>query len=253
MHTGLQKASLWKRCGAWLLDGILLSVLVVGVAFLLSSLLGYDTYNKTLEDAYAKYETAYGVTFDISEETYVLLSEQEKQNYDAAYQALTADEDAMHAYQMVINLMLVIVSVSLLLSILILEFVVPLLFGNGQTVGKKIFALGLMHTDGIRISRIQLFARALLGKYTIETMIPVYVLLMIFWGTMGVAGSVILLVLAAVQIILLIVTRTNSAIHDLLANTVVIDLSSQWIFDSREALLEYQKQQHAEQVARQPY
>lgn len=253
MHTELQKASLWKRFAAWMLDAMLLSILVVGIAFFLSSLLGYDAYNETLEAAYARYETEYGVTFDLAQEEYLALSPQEKQAYDRAYQALISDDAAMHAYQMVMNLTLLILSMGMLLGILLLEFLVPLLLGNGQTVGKKIFGLGLMHTEGIRISRVQLFARALLGKYAIETMIPACVLLMLFWGTMGVMGTVVLLVLAAAEVILFMVTRTKSFIHDLLSNTVVIDLSSQWIFESRQALIEYKKQQHAKQVAEQPY
>lgn len=253
MNTDLQKAGLWKRAAAWLLDAILVSILAVGIGFLLSSLLGYDSYNNTLEEAYARYEAAYGITFDISQEAYLGLSQGEREAYDAAYGALIADEDAMHAYQMVMNLTLVVLSLGMLLTLLLLEFAVPLLLGNGQTVGKKIFGLGLMHIDGIRVSRTQLFARALLGKYTIETMIPLYVLLMLFWGTMGILGGAILLILAVVQVVLVAVTRRNSAIHDLLANTVVVDLSGQWIFDSREDLLEAQKKRAAERAEKEAY
>ncbi len=251
MRIELQKASLWKRFAAWMLDGILLCILAVGIAFALASVLGYDDYNDRLDAAYRKYETQYGVTFDVGQEEYEAFSPQEKQQYDDAYQALIADADAMHAYQMVMNLTLVILSIGLLLTVLALEFVVPLLLKNGQTVGKKVFGLGLMHTEGIRISTVQLFARVLLGKYTIELMIPVYVLLMIFWGTMGVLGTAVVLILLVAQAAILLVTRTNSALHDLLANTVVVDLASQWIFESREALIEYKKQQHAQEAAKQ--
>lgn len=253
VRTELQKASLWKRFAAWMLDGILVCILAVGVAYVLASVLGYDAYNQQLDAAYEQYETQYGIKFDIGQEAYEKLSPQEKQKYDDAYQALIADQEAMHAYQMVMNLTLVIVSIGLLLTVLLLEFAVPLLLKNGQTVGKKVFGLGLMHREGIRINTVQLFARALLGKYTIELMIPVYILLMVFWGTMGVMGTAVMLILLVAQVVSVAVTRTNSALHDLLANTVVVELSSQWIFESREALIEYQKQQHAKAAAEQPY
>ena len=48
MVTDLQKASLWKRFSAGLLDLILLAVVAVGAAALLSSLLGYNEKNDQL-------------------------------------------------------------------------------------------------------------------------------------------------------------------------------------------------------------
>ena len=84
-------------------------------------------------------------------------------------------------------------------------------------------------------------------------MIPVCILLMIFWGVMGVSGTMILLALLAGQVICLIVTRNNAALHDLLAGTVVVDMASQTIFRSTEDLIAYQKRIAAERAARQPY
>ena len=40
MIYDLQKASMWKRVSAWLFDTILLSIVAVGFAFLLSTILG---------------------------------------------------------------------------------------------------------------------------------------------------------------------------------------------------------------------
>lgn len=253
MVYDLQKAGIWKRIAAWMFDGILLSVLAVGIGALLSFLLGYDGYSQTFDTAYAQYEAEYGVVFEISQETYQEMSEDERLNYDAAYQALVADEDAMYAYNMMLNLTLVITTVGILIAILVLEFIVPLLFGNGQTVGKKIFSLCLIRNDGVKVNNLQLFARTILGKFTIETMIPVYILLMLFWGTMGLTGPLILLALLIAQIVCIAVTRTNSAIHDLLAGTVVVDFSSQMIFRSTEDLISYQKKVAAERAARQTY
>lgn len=253
MHTDLQKASVWKRVAAWIFDWLLISVLAVGFAFALSSALGYDSYNETLEAAYADYEAQYGISFAVTQEEYLAMTEQERQNWDAAYQALIADQEAMHAYDMAVNLMLLMTTVGILLAILVLEFAVPLLLKNGQTVGKKVFGLGLVRTDGVRMNTMQLFVRTLLGKFTIETMIPVYILLMMFWGTIGIVGPVLLAALLLGQVICVGVTRNNCAIHDLLAGTAVVDLSSQRVFTSSQELIEYTKKIHAERAARQDY
>lgn len=253
MVYDLQKASIAKRIAAWLFDAILTATVAVGFALLLSALLGYDVHNENMEASFAAYETQYGVVFDISQEEYLAMTDAERQNYEDAYAALTADQDFLYAYNMSLNLTLVITTVSILLAVILWEFVIPLLFGNGQTIGKKIFAIGLVRIDGVRVNNLQLFTRALLGKFTIETMLPVFILVLLFWGSIGILGTAVLLVLAAAQLICVVVTRTNSLIHDLMAGTAVVDISSQMIFRSTEALIEYRKQVAAEQASRQTY
>ena len=249
----LQKASSWKRIAAWVLDVMFLAVVAVGVAFLLSSLLGYDDYNHQLDAAYANYETQYGVTFDIDKATYDAMTDGERANYDAAYDALIQDDDAMYAYNMVVNLSVLVTTLGILLAMLVLEFVVPLVLKNGQTAGKKCFSLGVVRTDGVQVNPLQLFARTLLGKYTIETMIPVYILLMLFWGSMDVTGTLLLAALLLAQVICFAVTRTHSVIHDLIAGTVVVDISSQKVFATTEDLIAYTKRVHAERAQWQDY
>ena len=250
MVYDLQKASLWKRITAWMFDAILVSILAAGVALLLSSAFQYDRYSDAVTDAYDRYEAKHGVEFDVLQEEYESWPEEKRQAYDAAYQDLLADEQVMRDYNMVINLTMVIASLSLLFAIAALDLVVPLFFKNGQTLGKKIFCLCVVRADGVRLNPLQLFARTILGKFTIETMIPVYILLMFFWGTLDLIGLLLLLSLVLAQVICLIVTRRNAALHDLLAGTAVADLGSQMIFDSTEELIEFKKKIHAEQVAR---
>lgn len=253
MSNEIQKAGMWKRIAAWMLDAIFLSVLAVGFGYLLANALGYDAYGNTLDAAYARYETEYGVVFDITQEAYQAMDEGQRQNYDAAYAALIADQEAMHAYNMMLSLTLVITTGGLLLGIMLWEFMIPLWLGNGQTLGKRAFSLGLVREDGVRLNTMQLFVRTLLGKFTIETMIPVYILLMLFWGTIDLTGTLILAAMLVGQAVCVGVTRNNSAIHDLLAGTVVVDMSSQTIFRSTEELIDYQKRVAAERAARQIY
>lgn len=253
MTHDVQKASLWKRASAWIFDFILLGILIVGVALVLSAVLSYNGYNETLDAAYAQYEAQYDVEFEISQEQYLAMTEQQRHNYDTAYNALVSDQEAMYAYNMVLNLTMLITTLSILIAYLALEFALPLFLGNGQTLGKKIFGLCLMRTDGVQINNLQLFVRTVLGKFTIETMIPVYILIMIFFNMIGIVGTGILAALVLVQLILLAVTATNAQIHDLLAGTVVVDYSSQMIFRTTEDLIAYQKRVAAEAAARQPY
>ena len=103
------------------------------------------------------------------------------------------------------------------------------------------------------MNKMQLFVRTVLGKFTVETMIPIYILLLLFWGITDLTGTLVLLAIPVAQCVIMAVTRTNSLIHDLLAGTVVVDFSSQRIFASTEALVEYQKRIAAERAARQEY
>jgi len=246
----LQKAGLWKRVAAWVLDAILLGVLAVGCIYGLSFLLKYDSYQQTVNGAYTKYEQEYGVKFDIDAQTYEAMTPEQQQNYDAAYEALIADQEAMYAYNMLLQLSLVITTMGLLAAVLVTEFAVPLILGNGVTVGKKVFGLCLIRTDCVKVNAMQLFARALIGKFTVEIMIPVYLILMIFWGIMDITGTVVLGILGLAQILCYALTRTNSLLHDLIAGTAVVDAACQKIFPTTEALITYQKQAAAERAAR---
>lgn len=253
MVSDLQKASLLKRLAAGIFDGILLCILAVGAALLLSAVLNYNNVNSELEAAYDQYENQYGVEFDISGAQYDALTDSQRQQYDEAYKALTSDEAVLYTYNLLINLTLLITTFGILLAVLILEFVVPLWLKNGQTIGKKIFGIGLMRSDGVQMNNLQLFTRTVLGKFTIEIMIPVYIVMMIAFNSIGITGTLVLGLIVLVEIIALSVTRTNSMIHDLLAGTVAVDLASQTIFRTTEDLLAYKKKLHAEQVSRADY
>jgi len=253
MQYDLQKATLTKRFSAWLLDAILLAIVAVGFALALSALLGFDNQVQTVEACYTKYEAQYSIRFDLSAEDYSALLPEEKLRYDQAFQALSADPEAVYAYNMTMQLTVLITSFSIFCAFLLLEFAVPLWLKNGQTVGKKVFGVAIIRTDGVQLQSVALFIRTVLGKYAIETMIPVFMLLMIFMGTVGILGPIAIGLILLVQLVLLVVTRTNSLIHDLLANTVAVDLSSQMIFRTTEELMAYQQKIAAEKAARSPY
>ncbi len=248
----LQKANIGKRIISAIFDGILTAILAIGLIAVISGILNTDYHLNTYKQAYSKYSAEYNVNLTYDE--YSKLTQHEKSDYNnraaQAEEAFANDETAMYSYNMFINLSLIIITFSILISIVVIEFAVPLLFGNGQSLGKKIFGIALMHKEFIKISNMQLFTRAVLGKFAIELMIPVYIIMMIYFNSIGIISSVILLVLLIIQIVCLIATRTNSLLHDVMSGTVAVDMASQRIFDSREDLVKYTKENHSEKVGK---
>lgn len=250
----LQKANMWKRISAGLCDLILLAMLAVGVAFLLAAITGFDGHFDTLESVKDSYEAKYNVSFDdMTTEKLQAMTEAERAPYEAAAEEFGRDEQANRAYSMLFNLTLIITTFSILISTLTCEFVVPLLFGNGQTLGKKVFGVGVMRADGVRITAPLLFARALLGKCTVELLVPVLSVVMIFFNAVPLMGLLAILGLTLAQLSLLISTPTRQLIHDKLAHTVTVDIASQRIFDTYEDLLAYKQRISAEAAEKKEY
>jgi len=249
MAVSLQRAGMWKRISAFLFDAILLGILAVLFAFLLSSVLGYDRYVDTLNRCYEAYGEQYGVDFQTSLSQYDSMTDEEKQQLEEAYRAVGQDEEAAYAYQMTIRLTILMVSLGILLACLIWEVLIPALLKDGQTLGKKIFSLGVMRSDGVRLGGVQLFVRSILGKYTVEIMIPVLVAMMLYFGSVGLPGTLLILGLALVNGCLFLFTYAHTPIHDLLAGTVVVDLPSQRIFPTREDMIAFKEQLAAEKAA----
>ena len=249
MAVSLQRAGMWKRISAFLFDAILLGILAVLFAFLLSSALGYDRYVDTLNRCYEAYGEQYGVDFQTSLSQYDSMTDEEKQQLEEAYRAVGQDEEAAYAYQMTIRLTILMVSLGILLACLIWEVLIPALLKDGQTLGKKIFSLGVMRSDGVRLGGVQLFVRSILGKSPVEIMIPVLVAMMLYFGSTGLPGTLLILGLALVNGCLFLFTYAHTPIHDLLAGTVVVDLPSQRIFPTREDMIAFKEQLAAEKAA----
>ncbi len=253
MVYDIQKANFWKRLSAWLLDAILLLFLAVSVALLLSPVLKIDSHYDTLETVSKRYETENGVSFNVTAEQYAAMSEAEKEKMEAVYSQFSADPEAVQAYNMLLSLSVLMISLSALVACLVLEFFVPLAFQNGQTLGKKVFGIAVVRGNAVKVDGVCMFIRAILGKYTIEIMVPVMLLTMVFWGILGIVGPIVVVLIILLQAILLLATQNNSAIHDYLAFTVAVDLQSQMIFDSEDELIAYKKRIHEEMVNRSAY
>lgn len=253
MIYDLQKASLFKRFSAFLFDAIMLVTVAVALSIGVSAILGYSNYTDAYQELKTEYSDKYGITFDITAEELEALGEDEMAKYNAANEEWTKDPRVVFVYTMMTNLSLAIVSLSLFVAFLGLEFVVPLLFGNGQTLGKKVFGVGVMMINGTKIKPVALFIRSILAKYAVETMIPVFIMLTFVFGTASIFGVVTLAAILIVEVAMLIATKTNSALHDGLSSTVTVDFASQLIFEDDAALMEYKKKLAQDKAASEDY
>ena len=262
MIYDLQKASMWKRISAFLCDIIVFCIVAVGIALVLSTVLGIDAQQEKmvaicdqhaqsygLSDFMTKEELDGALSIAMTQERFDTLTKEQQDIFNKASETLFQNEEYLHAYGMAYQLALLVLTFSILISHLILEFAIPLWFKNGQTIGKKVFGVAVMRIDGVKVSPLILLVRTVLGKYAVETMIPVFSLLSLLFGTANNLTGILLIVLVGSEIALLIFTPARTPLHDMLASTVTVDFASQMIFDSPEELLEYKKKLHAESVA----
>lgn len=253
MIYDLQKASLLKRVSAWILDMILLLVLVTGLATVFSAVLDFDSYTQAVAERQSHYESQYAVQFELTQEEYEKLTPEQKEVLDEAYKAFSEDKEVIYNYNMIVNLSMVILSLSVLLGFLGLEFAVPLIYGNGQTVGKRVFGIAVMKQNGVKVNAVTMFVRTVLGKFTFETMLPLLLFLMMVLGLIGIVGPGIILALLLAEVVVMITSRTNATIHDKLAQTVAVDMYSQLIFANEDELIAYKQRIHEEKVRNSPY
>lgn len=239
-----------KRISAAIFDFILLATLAVGLMWGMSAALDYDSYSEKIYERREFYYEKYG--FDESTQ-FDKLTDEEKERYNTAKEEYNSDKEVMSAFQMMFNLSLIIVTFPTLLAFLILEFFVPLLFKNGQTLGKKIFGIAVMRVDGIRVNGVLMFARSILGKFTVGTMLPILAFVLTIFGILGIVGIMIFGGIIFTQIVLVLFTKARTPIHDKLAQTVTVDMASQMIFDTTEELVAYKNKLQAENADKAAY
>lgn len=212
-----------------------------------------DTYSDSVIEWIERYQEK-GIDLGIESEEYEKLTEDQQQAFIAFANQANAEhtkalyENAtyMKEYNLWMSLTLMMTSIGILLAVLIWEFIVPLFLKNGQTVGKKVFGIAVMHTNGLRVRPFSMFVRAILGKYVFEIMVPVYLAIMMYFGVINtVVGAVVLVLILVLQIAIFVYTKntSHSFLHDLISRTVTVDLASQMIFDSEEEMLEFKKQE----------
>ena len=151
----LQKASFTKRVSAMLFDFMMLIVVFLTCAFPLIALFRYNDYLdqreelqgsilekwkiEELEEKYADYENVSFFEYEksLTEEQKAALPEEVQIAFKGCKEELDTNEALANNLGTLVILFVTIFSLSLLLAFIILEFIVPLIFKNGQTFGKK--------------------------------------------------------------------------------------------------------------------
>ena len=259
MEIDIQKGDVWKRISAWMFDYVIMLVLVTLIAIPLSALLKYDEKLEAVESIESEYKEemkAAGLNPDITQEELKELetsSPELRNKYYEIDNRRKNDERLLVGYSLLINIITTLLTTGVLLGFLILEFAVPLFFKNGQTLGKKIFGLGVVHSNALKFRGQAHFIRSIIGKCAIETLVPIYFLIMAFYGSLGLIGLILVGLLIVLQIFALITSRSRSAIHDLISDAVVVDLASQQVFDTLDDLMAYKNKIHEEMVSKSDY
>ena len=266
----LNRIGIVKRASALLLDMILLVVLTTGFMFLISLMCNYSYEEKLSIKYYTEWEdfrkeyvedvaTYYGYDYEVKSDGSYVISKGGKTSsidelikslddskggddavkaaYDA-YKALPPVAKVNWQYRYVYNLLFMMTSVGALLAYLVLEFILPIILKNGQTVGKKVFGICLVRPNCVKITTLSLFARTVLGKYAIETMFPILLVFLFLFGGIGVLAIILLAALALLNIILFFALKNRTPIHDLIAGTVAVDMKLQMIFKTEEELVQ---------------
>lgn len=228
-------------------------------------LLGNEKYDDVFAEikgiVIKNFETENDLTYDISEEDYNALDEETRKKYDSINGRIDSIGNAknvyMKEYKYIYSLTPLMVSIGIFLSVLIFEFIIPVALKNGQTIGKKVFGLAVMHTNGVRVRPFSMFVRSILGMYVFEMMVPIYLILMAFFyhvlsGYIAI-GVIVAIVILQIAVFAYTFKSTASVLHDLIARTVCVDFSSQMIFDSEEELMEFKKAQQNELAERDEY
>ena len=254
MSFSLQKANFWKRISAFMFDGVLLFVLALAFLIGFNAAFRVDAKIDKLEAYRTQYATEYGIDLDIKQEDYDKFTDEEKKAYDETYlkvnEAMSKDEAIMELNGNIITLVATSISLGLLLATATLYFVVPLCFKQGRTLGKKIFGLAVVRTNGVKLTNPILFARSLIGFYAIELMFPLILTALTLLGVLGAIGFITIGLFFILQIgVMLYTKKTNSCIHDLLTDSVVVDMASQQIFETQEERTEFDKAEAARKAA----
>lgn len=243
-----------------MIDTVLMIFLALAFSLITHTIFKVDERIDKVNAFKTQYAQDYGVDLELAQKDPSTVTKEEKADYDENYKkfeemnkAISKDKAAQEANADFLSSLLASFAISLFASNLVLNFVVPLLFKYGRTIGKRVFGLAVIRSNGVKISPPVLFVRSVVGLYAMETMFPLIIVMMIWFGMLGIIGTIILIGFAILQLSCLFATQAHQPIHDLLTDSVVVDMASQTIYETNEELIEAQKAEAAEKAASEEY
>ncbi len=100
---------------------------------------------------------------------------------------------------------------------LIFDLIIPLLFVEGQSLGKLIFKIGILTKDGYRLKKYQLFTRRI-SYFVIELVL----------GTVTFGGVIL------ISYTMMLFNKHRRVIHDYVAGTMVVDMHDLIYFNNKD-------------------
>ena len=223
------------RLAAFLIDAILFVILFTGALYLISLIFDFDTHYSILQEEYKK--VGY-LIFNEESKKWEFLS-QNAPNYAEVSKLVTENDIIMEELFFVNSFSVKSPLAAIAIVLVITEFIIPLILRNGQTVGMKIFSIGLISNSGIAINPIQLFARCFIGKIAVLGIIPALGILYIFLNaTGGLLGSLIVLIIYGINLFLLLKSKNNTGIQDLIANVIPVNAKETIFYKTAKELKE---------------
>lgn len=221
-------ASLKKRMAVAALDLVLALLLTALLACAFGALFGYARTVAQIDRVTTDFEIANRINLSITEEVYQSLPEAERTRYDLMIDALRHDPAMIDAYTDLVGATVGIAALSFLVAYLALEILIPLCNKHRATVGGLLLGMTLAQADLSPVRTSTLLGRVLIGKYLMETLLPVIVLIITALEVIpGLAGILILLVFAAVQIWAVAATAQHVPVHGLISGTVTANAAKQ--------------------------
>lgn len=106
-------------------------------------------------------------------------------------------------------------------------YIVPAFVWQGQTFGKKLLSIKIVHEDGMELSKGMLALRQIVGILFLEGAYMLtgnYIIQMVSMATVPMAGKILSYLMAALLIGSVALTvKYNRSIHDFLAHSIVIE------------------------------
>ena len=222
-----------NRAAAFILDAILLLVLFTGILYFISLIADFDTHYAILQEEYKK--VCY-LVFNPEINDYQAISPTDP-NFDYVVELINDNEVLLKELSFVNTFSVNAPLIGLAISLFILEFIVPLILKNGQTVGMKFFKIALISNNNLAITTTQLFARCIIGKIAVLGIIPMLAILYIFLNAGGgLFGTIILLVVVIIQIVMLIKNKNHEGIADKIANVHPVNFTETVIYKTQKEL-----------------
>ena len=117
--------------------------------------------------------------------------------------------------------------IAIFVTFMIFYFLIPMLFKNGETIGKKVMHICLVNKLGYQYRRLQLIPRFLAPTFLIIAVI--FITGFSFWSLLIVSGGLLISYLFS------IFSKNNRALHDIFAGTLVVDArESTWFKNAEE-------------------